>query len=72
MRFNHLSKHLNDHAVIATLLDPRFKNPQFRDSSSCGRAIQKLRTMAVGQLGSPSNASSTVRPEYDFWKHYKE
>lgn len=67
---------LNDHAAIATLLDPRFKNLHFQDPFACGRAIQKLRTMVVGQLSSPSeseyDASSTATPEYDFWKHHKE
>ncbi|KAF9423686.1 hypothetical protein HW555_001012 [Spodoptera exigua] len=38
---------LNDHAAIATILDPRFKNLHFQDPSACGRAIQKLRTMVV-------------------------
>ncbi|KAH9641677.1 hypothetical protein HF086_005123 [Spodoptera exigua] len=67
---------LNDHAAIATILDPRFKNLHFQDPSACGRAIQKLRTMVVGQLSSPSESeddvSSTAPPEYDFWKHHKE
>ncbi|CAG4954879.1 unnamed protein product [Parnassius apollo] len=67
---------LNDHAAIATLLDPRFKNLHFQDPSACGRAIQKLRTMVVGQLSSPSESeddvSSIAPPEYDFWKHHKE
>lgn len=47
---------LNDHAAIATLLDPRFKNLHFQDPSACGRAIQKLSTMVVGQLSSPSES----------------
>ncbi|CAG4974228.1 unnamed protein product [Colias eurytheme] len=67
---------LNDHAAIAKILDPRFKNLHFQDPSACGRAIQKLRTMVVGQLSSPSESeddvSSTTPPEYDFWKHHKE
>lgn len=67
---------LNDHAAIATLLDPRFKNLHFQDPAACGRAIHKLRSMVVGQQSSPSesedDASSTAPPEYDFWKHHKE
>ncbi|GBP72859.1 hypothetical protein EVAR_48843_1 [Eumeta japonica] len=67
---------LNDHAAIATILDPRFKNLHFQDPSACGRAIQILKAMVVGQLSSPSESeddvSSTAPPEYDFWKYHKE
>ncbi|CAG5056557.1 unnamed protein product [Parnassius apollo] len=44
--------------------------------STCGRAIQKLKTMVVGQLSRPSESeddiSSIAPPEYDFLKHHKE
>ncbi|XP_029160147.1 zinc finger BED domain-containing protein 1-like [Nylanderia fulva] len=65
----------NDHAAIATLLDPRFKNLHFQDPAACGQAIQKLKSMIYEQQSSPSSeedASSSVTQEYDFWKYHKE
>ncbi|CAH2097224.1 unnamed protein product [Euphydryas editha] len=34
--------------------DPRFKNLHFQDAGACERAIQKLKTMVIEQLNSPT------------------
>ncbi|CAH1109965.1 unnamed protein product [Psylliodes chrysocephalus] len=54
LRKRYGSIELNDHAAIATLLDPRFKNLHFQDPAACGRAIQKLKNMIKGQQSSSS------------------
>ncbi|XP_039287793.1 E3 SUMO-protein ligase ZBED1-like [Nilaparvata lugens] len=68
----------NNHAAVATLLDPRFKNLHFRDPVACTKAIKKLRDLIKLEASVSTSSESdegmaaSSSQAYDFWQHHKE
>ncbi|XP_039287369.1 uncharacterized protein LOC111064033 [Nilaparvata lugens] len=68
----------NDHAAVASLLDPRFKNLHSRDPVACTKAIRKLRDLIKLDASvstsseSDEDMAASSSQAYDFWQHHKE
>ncbi|XP_039282219.1 zinc finger BED domain-containing protein RICESLEEPER 3-like [Nilaparvata lugens] len=63
----------NSNIAIATILDPRFKNINFKNPIGCGKAISRLKKLIVEDVSSESEEDQEIRDQaFNFWKTHKE